>query len=131
MPSPRRNSAAPQPPVERIAVAAPPAMPAAKAAPKPVPPPVEPEAEEPSDALFVPVLSTHKDAKAAREAFYDLQKQHAAILGAKQSEVQVSATDTGAWHRLVVTPASSKEAATEICNRLRSAGYGRCWVKAY
>jgi hypothetical protein len=81
--------------------------------------------------LFVPVLSTHKDAKAAREAFAELQKQHVAILGAKQSEVQSSASGSGTWHRLVVTPASSKEAATGVCNKLRAAGYGRCWVKPY
>jgi hypothetical protein len=87
--------------------------------------------DRPGGGLFVPVLSMHKDANAAREAFAELQKQHVAVLGARQSEVQSSASASGAWHRLVVTPASSKEAATEVCNKLRAAGYGRCWVKAY
>ena len=81
--------------------------------------------------MYVPVLSTHKDVKAAREAFAELQKQHVAVLGAKQSEVQTSASETGTWYRLVVTPASSKEMAMEVCNTLRVAGYGRCWVKPY
>jgi cell division protein FtsN len=45
--------------------------------------------------------------------------------------VQASGGETGTWHRLVVTPASTKEAATEVCNKLRAAGYGRCWVKPY
>jgi cell division protein FtsN len=53
------------------------------------------------------------------------------VLGAKQSEVQTSGSESGTWHRLVVTPASTKEAATEICNKLRAAGYARCWVKPY
>ena len=131
-PSPQPAGTAPSRKNEpAVAVAAPPAAAAKPAAPKPAPAAAEPEPDEPSGGLFVPVLSTHKDAKAAREAFAELQKQHAAVLGAKQSEVQASASATGTWHRLVVTPATSKEAATEVCNKLRAAGYARCWVKPY
>lgn len=112
-------------------MAAPPAVAANPWAPKPAAAPADPDVSEPNDGLFVPVLSTHKDAKAAGEAFIELQKQHVAVLGAKQSEVQTSGSETGTWHRLVVTPATSKKAATEVCNTLRAAGYGRCWVKPY
>lgn len=83
------------------------------------------------DGLYVAVLSTHKEAGAAQEEFAELQKKYAGILGSKQSEVQIISGQTGSWHRLVATPASTKAAANEICNDLRSAGYGRCWVKAY
>ncbi len=150
----------PQRPVKLIAKAPPEdavsnaptfALPKAEIAPAPkkmamataaVPPPsavrpVETPAEAPAAApestggLYVAVLSTHKDAKAAHEEFAELQKQHRAVLGAKQSEVQLTAGATGSWHRLVVTPAAPKEAANEICNKLRSSGYGRCWVKPY
>jgi hypothetical protein len=123
-------SPAPSPRIEQAAVVAPPPAPAKPTSPKPAVTP-EPEPDEASGGLFVPVLATHKDAKAAREAFAELQKQHAAVLGAKQSEVQASASGGGTWHRLVVTPAASKEAATEVCNELRAAGYARCWVKPY
>ena len=83
------------------------------------------------DGLHVAVLSTHKEASAARDEFADLQRKYAAILGSKQSEVQVMTGLTGSWHRLVATPASTKAVANQICNDLRSAGYGRCWVKPY
>jgi sporulation related protein len=93
-------------------------------------PAAAPRADE-GDGLYVAVLSTHKEAGAAQEEFAELQKKYAGILGSKQSEVQIISGQTGSWHRLVATPASSKAAANEICNDLRSAGYGRCWVKSY
>jgi hypothetical protein len=83
------------------------------------------------DGLHVAVLSTHKEARVAREEFAELQKTYRAILGSKQSELQVMTGQTGSWHRLVATPASTKAAANQICNDLRAAGYGRCWVKPY
>jgi hypothetical protein len=132
VPNPRRNGTAPPHAVGRTAIVAPSAAVAAKPAiAKPASAPADLDPAEPSGALFVPVLSTHKDVKAAREAFAELQKQHVAVLGAKQSEVQTSASEGGTWYRLVVTPASSKEMAMEVCNTLRVAGYGRCWVKPY
>jgi hypothetical protein len=86
---------------------------------------------EEGDGLYVAVLSTHKEASAAQEEFGELQRKYARILGSKQSEVQVIGGQTGSWHRLVATPASTRAAANELCNDLRSAGYSRCWVKAY
>jgi hypothetical protein len=131
-PSSHRNSMAPSRTMARATtVALPTAIPAKPAIAKPASASADPDPAEPSGALFVPVLSTHKDIKAAREAFAELQKQHVAVLGAKQSEVQTSASEGGTWYRLVVTPASSKEMAIEVCNTLRVAGYGRCWVKPY
>jgi cell division protein FtsN len=89
------------------------------------------EDSDKADNLYVAVLSTHKEAGAARDEFAELQKKYAAILGSKQSEVQVTTGQTGSWYRLVVTPASTKTAVNQICNDLRSAGYARCWVKPY
>ena len=109
------------------AVAAPP-----PSAARPVEKPTEaPASADTGDGLFVAVLSTHKEAKAAREEFGELQKKHRDVLGAKQSEVQMTAGATGTWHRLVVTPALGKDAANELCNKLRNSGYGKCWVKPY
>lgn len=117
-----------QPPPAPVTAPPPPAV--AVKAPLPPPVPSNVAAESPSD-LYVPVLSTHKDAAAAREAFSALQKEHFGLLGNKQSEVQSSGTANGTWHRLVVTPATTKSAAMDLCNKLREAGYGRCWVKPY
>lgn len=128
-PSPPR-AAAPRKKI-KLAMAAPPVVAAKLVAPKPAAAPADPDVSEPNDGLFVPVLSTHKDANAAREAFNELQKQHLPVLGAKQSEVQIASSKTGTWYRLVVTPATSKEAAREMCNALSTEGYGRCWVKPY
>jgi SPOR domain len=145
---PRSTAKASAPAPAPVATAVtPPAVPAFKkptivaAVPAPPPPtaasaaeaaPEAPaEAPEASGGLYVAVLSTHKEAKTAREEFIELQKKHRDILGAKQSEVQLTAGASGSWHRLVVTPAVAKEDANEICSKLRSSGYGRCWVKPY
>jgi hypothetical protein len=118
------GSPAKQKPVMTASVRPPPANPVRAVSP------AAPRVEE-GDGLYVVVLSTHKEAGAAQEEFAELQKKFAGILGSKQSEVQIISGQTGSWHRLVATPASTKAAANEICNDLRSAGYGRCWVKAY
>ena len=117
-----------------------PALPKVAAASKPRAPvnmmraeakPSAAEDADTGDGLYVAVLSTHKEASAARDEFAELNRKYAAILGSKQSEVQVMTGQTGSWHRLVATPASTKAVANQICNDLRAAGYGRCWVKAY
>ena len=114
---------------KKVAMLVPPSpAPSARPVEKPEP---QGKAEPEGGGLYVAVLSTHKDAKAAREEFSELQKKHRDVLGAKQSEVQMAAGATGAWHRLVVTPAVPRDAANDLCTRLRTAGYGKCWVKPY
>jgi hypothetical protein len=119
-------AAEPPAPVRKVAAVAPHPEPSRPSATT-----ISANAKGDGDGLYVVVLSTHKDAGEAREEFAQLQKKYVAVLGSKQPEVQVVAGQTESWHRLVVTPASSKTAATEICSSLRSAGYGRCWVKEY
>jgi hypothetical protein len=84
----------------------------------------------PASALFVPVLLTHQDAASVRTTFVELQKTYRAILSGLRSEIQ-PVDARGAWHRLVLLPASDKAAANDICSRLRASGYERCWVKPY
>jgi hypothetical protein len=118
------------PAAPKVVMAAP--LPRPPAAPvRPAPKPAAVSGAEEGDGLYVAVLSTHKEPGAAQEDFGELQKKYARILGSKQSEVQVISGQTGSWHRLVATPASTKAAANELCNDLRAAGYSRCWVKAY
>jgi cell division septation protein DedD len=40
--------------------------------------------------------------------------------------------EKGIYHRLLVGPPGSREAANQICGQLKSAGYTEsCWVTAY
>ena len=84
----------------------------------------------PASALFVPVLLTHQDAASVRTTFAELQKTYRAVIGARRAEIQ-PVGGAGAWHRLVLLPASDKAAANDVCSRLRASGYERCWVKPY
>jgi len=90
-----------------------------------------PPASSGSD-LFVPVVYTHRDGGVARRAFADLQQRYPKLLGHRRGEPQpVDVGSKGVWHRLVVLPAASRSDATKLCDRLVTAGYDRCWVKAY
>jgi hypothetical protein len=105
-----------------------------------MPPPhrSEPPATDPPSSAsigdpekFVPVVFTHKDKETAERTFAKLQRQYPKVLAHRQGEVQSVDTSKGVFHRLVVLPPESREAATEICNRLALGGYEKCWVKNY
>ena len=94
----------------------------------------EPElaAAIPGGSGFVPVVFTHRDGRVASRAFVELQQRYPNLLGQHRGEPQpVDLGSKGIWHRLVVLPAVSRSEATKLCDRLVSAGYDRCWVKAY
>ena len=81
---------------------------------------------------FVPVVFTHRDGGVASRAFADLQRRYPKLLAHRRGEPQpVDLGSKGVWHRLVVLPAGSRSDATKFCDRLVTAGYDRCWVKAY
>jgi hypothetical protein len=81
---------------------------------------------------FVSVVFTHRDATTASRAFVDLQQQYPKLLGRRHGEPQpVDVGDKGIWHRLIVLPPGSRHQATNLCDQLLTAGYERCWVKAY
>ena len=81
---------------------------------------------------FVPVVFTHRDGGVATRAFADLQRRYPKLLSRHRGEPQpVDLGNKGVWHRLVVLPAVSRSEATKLCDRLATAGYDRCWVKAY
>lgn len=90
------------------------------------------EAEPAAKVRFVPVVFTHKDDTAAMRAFGDLQRQYPKLLGHRQGQAQpVDLGSKGIWHRLVVLPPGARPQATKLCDQLLTAGYDRCWVKAY
>jgi hypothetical protein len=87
-------------------------------------------AEKGGAGRFVAVLSTHKDKQAATEASGQLKGQFASAMGGRQPEIQAASVgQQGTWYRLVLA-AGSRDEAAEICGKLRSAGYSRCWVKS-
>ena len=95
-------------------------------------PPVQTDPPPPSPPRFVPVVFTHQDRAAALETFAELKKQFPAVVGSRKGEVQkVDLGEKGIWHRLVVLPAGSRQRADALCEQLKTAGYDRCWVKAY
>jgi len=81
---------------------------------------------------FVPVVFTHRDHDVASRAFAELQQRYPKLLGHHRGEPQpVDLGSKGLWYRLVVLPALSQSDATKLCDRLVTAGYDRCWVKAF
>ena len=145
--------AAPQPPPQRVTIGQPPPSlpppqqaeepsvrrapapppvvakvpPPAKAAPAPAPPPTAN-----SGAGYVAVLSSQKTRMDALKAFADLQQKYGDALSGRVPDVQeANLGEKGIWYRAVVGPPGSRDAANGVCNQLKSAGYGSCWVNAY
>jgi hypothetical protein len=68
----------------------------------------------------------------ALRAFADLQQKYGDVLGTKTPDVQeANLGEKGVWYRAVVGPPASRDAASDICQQLKSAGYAGCWVTAY
>jgi len=83
---------------------------------------------------YVAVLSSQKTRMDALKAFADMQQKYGDVLGSKTPDVQeadLSARGLGTMYRLVVGPPGSRDAASGICSKLKTAGYNGCWVTAY
>ena len=83
---------------------------------------------------YVAVLSTKRSRIDALTSFADLQQKYTSILSTKVPDVRrtdLTSRGFGVMYRAVVGPPASKQAAGQLCNRLKSAGYTGCWVAAY
>jgi hypothetical protein len=124
--------AAPAPPtaspaVESAPVLVPRPAPPAVAAPEAIPP-----AAGPAEERFVPVVFTHRDGNLAVDTYRGLQRRYPRLLAHRRAEAQPADFGSkGIWHRLVVLPAGARSEALDLCDRLQTAGYDRCWVKVY
>jgi sporulation related protein len=68
----------------------------------------------------------------ALKAFADMQQKYGDTLQNRTPDVrEVDLGDKGVWHRLVVGPPASREAASGVCMQLKAQGYSGCWVVAY
>lgn len=83
---------------------------------------------------FVAVLASQKSRVEALKSFADLQQKYTDVLANKIPDVMeadLSARGLGTMYRVVVGPPGSREAAADVCGKLKTAGYNGCWVTAY
>ena len=96
--------------------------------------PVPTEPAEGGASGYVAVLSTKSTRIDALKSYADLQQRYGGVLNATIPDVQqadLRARGLGMMYRVVVGPPGSRQAAVKVCERLRTAGYKGCWVKAY
>jgi hypothetical protein len=68
----------------------------------------------------------------ALKRFADLQQQYGDALSGKTPDVaDANLGSKGNYHRLIAGPPGSKEEASSVCSKLKTAGYTSCWVMAY
>ncbi len=94
-----------------------------------------PAAAAPASASgYVAVLASKETRMEALVAFADLRQKYDAALQGRVPDIQaadLSGRGLGTMYRVVVGPPGSRDAANAVCDRLKTAGYAGCWVKAY
>ncbi|MCH9765864.1 MAG: SPOR domain-containing protein [Alphaproteobacteria bacterium] len=120
-PKPPTANVAPQPTAKKVAVA------------KPAPVATGPK---PTGAGYVAVLASVPVSKSSRmdalKQFADMQQKYTQALQNKTPDVQQANLGAkGTYHRLIAGPPGSAQSARTVCDSLKSAGYGDCWVLAY
>ncbi len=64
--------------------------------------------------------------------YADLQQKYSSVLANKTPDVkEANLGERGKYHRLLVGPPGSRSQASDLCLKLKSAGYSGCWVTAY
>lgn len=148
-PAPKIIAAAPAPaaypdPVDAAPAAAPPAAPVKKVIPKKITPAAGPAPTTAPSAVggpkggngFVAVLASVPASGSSRveamQQYADLQQKFGGVLGSKAPDVVEAKLPNGVYHRLIVGPPASRDAATSVCTQLKTAGYtADCWVTAF
>jgi len=81
---------------------------------------------------YVVQVSARRSRIDALAAFADLQQRYTGALSAKQPDIQeVNLGSRGKWYRVRIGPPGSKNAAYNLCNRLKKSGLKDCIIKAY
>lgn len=129
----------------RLAAAAPPAAPVFE---EPSVAPPKPQAKRPAPsgvgastvgtgsgfvAVLASVPATANSKALALQQFADMRNKYGAALADKAPDVvEAQIPDKGTYHRLVVGPPASREAANGVCTQIKAAGYtGSCWVTTF
>jgi hypothetical protein len=83
-------------------------------------------------AVLASVPATATSRVAALQQYADMQAKYGAVLAGKAPDVVEAQLTRGPYHRLVIGPPASKEAALGVCAQLKAAGYtASCWVTAF
>ena len=139
-PAPRVMAAVtPAPDAAAPAVAAPTTVPAAKkilpVAKKVVPPSAvggPPSGANGFVAVLASVPASPNSRVQAMQQYADLQQKFGGVLGSKAPDVVEAKLEKGTFHRLIVGPPGSRDAAGSVCTQLKAAGYtADCWVTAF
>ncbi|MEO0618459.1 MAG: SPOR domain-containing protein [Pseudomonadota bacterium] len=100
-------------------------------APTPAPTPAPATTSNPGLG-FVVQVSARRSRIDALAAFADLQQRYTSALSTKQPDIQeVNLGSRGKWYRVRIGPPGSKNAAYNLCNRLKKSGLKDCIIKAY
>jgi hypothetical protein len=135
---PERPDTAPSKPAKTAALSA---VPATAATPAPsaaaAPQSSEPGSAAPSgSAGYVAVLASVPASASSRmdalKQFANMQEKYGSLLQDKTPDVKEADLGTkGTYHRLLVGPPGSRDAANALCVQLKAQGYSNCWVTAY
>lgn len=116
-------------PAEKEPVAETPAALPKAVPPKAAPPPPKPvEIAKPATGRFLLQIGAFKSEDEARAAWKAYAAKHATLLNGFGPDIQrADLGDKGVWYRLRISSFSDKEAATGLCDRLKTQG-GACFL---
>ena len=80
---------------------------------------------------YVAALISTKTKEEALKTFANLHQTYAELQDKVPDVREIDRGEKGVWHRLIVGPPSSKEAALDLCKKLKGQGLKDCWVTAY
>jgi hypothetical protein len=85
-----------------------------------------------SGSGYVAVLASKRSRQEALNAFADLHSQYPDVLSRVTPDVrEANLGEKGIWYRLIGGPPGSREAARDICVKLKARGMKDCWPVAY
>jgi len=83
-------------------------------------------------AVLASVPASASSRMDALKQFADMQQKFGDLLQNKLPDVQeANLGEKGTYHRLLVGPPGSRDAASQLCTQLKAQGYSGCWVTAY
>jgi hypothetical protein len=83
-------------------------------------------------AVLASVPASANSRVEALKQFANMQEKYGALLQDKTPDVkEANLGAKGTYHRLLVGPPGSRDAANALCIQLKAQGYSDCWVTAY
>ena len=83
-------------------------------------------------AGYVAVLASKRNRQDALNSFADLFQKFPQELAGRTPDVrEVNLADKGVWYRLIAGPPGSRQAARDLCVKLKARGMKDCWPTSY